>query len=106
MSRPVSLSPSDSIAEGPQIFFALRMKMNIAARQVEDMLEQVLPEPHGLHRRVHEAMRYAVFAGGKRLRPFLVLSCSGLFGVESPRALRVAAFPTLKPTLRQMSAAA
>jgi farnesyl diphosphate synthase len=91
MSPPVPLSSSDSIAERPQMFFDLRMKMHIAARQVEDMLEQVLPEPHGLHRRVHEAMRYAVFAGGKRLRPFLVLSCAGLFGVESPRALRVAA---------------
>ena len=91
MSRPVSLSSPDSIADRPQIFFELRMKMHIAARQVEDMLEQVLPKPRGLHRRVHEAMRYAVFAGGKRLRPFLVLSCANLFGVESSRALRVAA---------------
>src|SRR5258707_4712465 len=91
MSRPVSLSSPNAIAERPQIFFDLRTKMQIAARQVEDMLEQVLPKPHGLHGRVHEAMRYAVFAGGKRLRPFLVLSCASLFGVESSRALRVAA---------------
>src|SRR5258706_10946443 len=91
MSLPVSLNSPDSIAEGPQMFFDLRMKMHIAARQVEDMLEQILPQPGGLHRRVHEAMRYAVFAGGKRLRPFLVLSCTKLFGVESARALRVAA---------------
>ena len=39
-------------------------------------------------------MRYAVFAGGKRLRPFLVLNCSRLFQVEraqrcgSPRQSR------------------
>jgi farnesyl diphosphate synthase len=91
MSLPVCLSCPDSIAERPQIFFELRMKMHVAARQVEDMLEQVLPKPEGLHRRVHEAMRYAVFAGGKRLRPFLVLRCANLFGVESPRALHVAA---------------
>ena len=91
MSRPISLSSPDSIAERPQIFFALRMKMQSAARQVEDVLERLLPKPDGLHRRVHEAMRYAVFAGGKRLRPFLVLSCANLFGVESSRALRVAA---------------
>jgi farnesyl diphosphate synthase len=91
MSRPASLSSPDSIAERPQIFLELRMKMHVAARQVEDVLEQVLPKPSGLHKRVHEAMRYAVFAGGKRLRPFLVMSCAGLFGVESSRALRVAA---------------
>jgi len=91
MSSPVTLSTPDSIAERPQPFFDLRMKMHVAARQVEDMLEQVLPKPAGLHKRVHEAMRYAIFAGGKRLRPFLVLSCANLFGVESPRSLRVAA---------------
>ena len=91
MSRPVSLSSPDSITDRPQTFFGLRMKMHMAARDVESILEHVLPQPHGLHKRLHEAMRYAVFAGGKRLRPFLVLSCADLFGVERPRALRVGA---------------
>ena len=36
-------------------------------------------------------MRYATFAGGKRLRPFLVLESSNLFGVDRAHALRVAA---------------
>jgi farnesyl diphosphate synthase len=36
-------------------------------------------------------MRYAVFAGGKRLRPFLILSGGRLFGVPQNRALRAAA---------------
>jgi farnesyl diphosphate synthase len=58
---------------------------------VDATLEQVLPKPHGLHARVHEAMRYATFAGGKRLRPFLVLHCARLFGVEPGRASRAAA---------------
>ncbi len=62
-----------------------------SAKAVEAVLEKVLPRPHGLHTRVQEAMRYATFAGGKRLRPFLVLESSRLFGVESARALRVAA---------------
>lgn len=39
--------------------------------------------------RLRDAMRHAVLAGGKRLRPFLVTECAGLFGV-SP----VAALPT------------
>src|SRR6266550_5992395 len=91
MSRPVMLSPPDSSTDRPQTFFELRMKMHIAARDVESMLAHVLPQPGGLHKRLHGAMRYAVFAGGKRLRPLLVLSCANLFGVERPRALRVAA---------------
>jgi len=68
-----------------------RAGMMATANEVEAVLEQILPQPHGLHRRILEAMRYAVFAGGKRLRPFLVLNCSHLFGVEPAHALRVAA---------------
>ena len=65
--------------------------MGAAAKAVEQALEALLPQPHGRHARVHEAMRYAVFAGGKRLRPFLTLSCARLFDVPEARALRAAA---------------
>ena len=51
----------------------------------------VLPRPHGAQARVQEAMRYATFAGGKRLRPFLVLHSARLFGVDDAAALRVGA---------------
>ncbi len=37
------------------------------------VLEQVLPTPDGALRRLHEAMRYAVLNGGKRVRAMLVL---------------------------------
>src|SRR5271169_6075697 len=69
----------------------LTQAMIESAKAVENTLEQVLPQPHGLHARVHEAMRYATFAGGKRLRPFLVLNSAKLFGVAEERAARVAA---------------
>jgi farnesyl diphosphate synthase len=62
-----------------------------SARLVDATLDQVLPKPHGLQSRVQEAMRYATFAGGKRLRPFLVVNCARLFGVDDARSLRVAA---------------
>jgi farnesyl diphosphate synthase len=62
-----------------------------AAEAVDAALEQLLPKPEGLHARVHEAMRYAVFAGGKRLRPFLVLQSAGLFAVKPEQAVRAAA---------------
>ena len=54
-------------------------------------LERLLPVAAGLQGRVQEAMRYAVFAGGKRLRPFLMIQSAGLFGVPAERALRAAA---------------
>jgi farnesyl diphosphate synthase len=62
-----------------------------AVRDVEGALDAMLPHPQGLHARVHEAMRYATFAGGKRLRPFLVLQSARLFGVPEQQALRAAA---------------
>ena len=62
-----------------------------AAEIVDATLDVVMPKPHGLYARVHEAMRYATFAGGKRLRPFLVLNSAKLFGVPRARAARVAA---------------
>ena len=60
-----------------------------SAAAVDSVLEAVLPQPHGPQGRVQEAMRYATFAGGKRLRPFLVLHAARLFGVDDARSLRV-----------------
>jgi farnesyl diphosphate synthase len=65
--------------------------MTRSAKAVETVLDAVLPKPHGLHARVHDAMRYATFAGGKRLRPFLVQHSARLFGVDDSHALRAAA---------------
>lgn len=65
--------------------------LQAASRTVDAVLDRLLPKPQGLHRRVHEAMRYATFAGGKRLRPFLVLNSARLFAVPEGRAARVAA---------------
>lgn len=41
--------------------------------------------------RIWDAMRYASLAGGKRLRPFLVLTCAEVCGGSRESALRVAA---------------
>jgi farnesyl diphosphate synthase len=65
--------------------------LEACAAEVEQTLEALLPRPHGSHARVQEAMRYATFAGGKRLRPFLTLQSAALFGVEPRHALRAAA---------------
>ncbi len=60
------------------------------AAEVAAELDRLLPVPATPEKRVVEAMRYSVLAGGKCLRPFLVLQCAQLFGVEREKALRVA----------------
>jgi farnesyl diphosphate synthase len=62
-----------------------------SAKAVEAALESLLPQPTGLHARAQEAMRYATFAGGKRLRPFLVMQTARLFDVAEDNAVRAAA---------------
>jgi farnesyl diphosphate synthase len=68
---------------------ALPRAISASAAAVDSMLETVLPQPQGPQGRVQEAMRYATFAGGKRLRPFLVLQSARLFGVDDAYSLRV-----------------
>src|ERR1700735_4899408 len=62
-----------------------------SVQAVDSVLERVLPQPHEAQARVQEAMRYAIFAGGKRIRPFLVLHSARLFAVDDAHALRVGA---------------
>ena len=65
--------------------------LTTASTALEKVLEEVLPKTDTLWGRVAEAMRYATFAGGKRLRPFLVLQTARLFGVPDSQSLRVGA---------------
>lgn len=62
-----------------------------AARLTDAVLDRLIRVPSGLEARVFEAMRYAVLAPGKRLRPFLVLASAQLFGVAQRSALQAAA---------------
>jgi len=61
------------------------------ADSVEETLEALLPPAPGPRGRVVEAMRYACLGGGKRLRPYLVVSSADLFGVARSQSLRAAA---------------
>jgi farnesyl diphosphate synthase len=62
-----------------------------AAALTDAVLDRLIAVPEGLESRVFEAMRYAVLAPGKRLRPFLVLAGAKLFSVTRRGALQVAA---------------
>ena len=57
---------------------------------VEKALETVLPEIEGREARVVEAMRYSLFAGGKRLRPILCLAAAQAVGGKSEAAMPAA----------------
>lgn len=48
---------------------------------VDDALDRWLPAESELPQRIHQAMRYSVFAGGKRVRPILALAgCEAVGG--------------------------
>ena len=57
---------------------------------VNEALEGYLPEPEGPASEVVAAMRYSLFAGGKRLRPILCLAGAEAVKSSSKRALPVA----------------
>lgn len=59
---------------------------------VYEKMDNLLPGTDDCsEKRLHEAMRYAVFGGGKRLRPFLVVASANIFGVSQDSALQTAA---------------
>lgn len=58
---------------------------------VDAALERVLPTMDVAPARLHEAMRYAVFAGGKRFRPALLVATGERFGVPREELLEPAA---------------
>ena len=61
------------------------------AKEVTGVLDDLLQPGDGPESRVVEAMRYTTLAGGKRIRPFLVIASADLFNVSRERSLRVAA---------------
>jgi geranylgeranyl diphosphate synthase type II len=61
------------------------------AEPVEQALRELLPPPAAAPARLHEAMHYALFPGGKRLRPMLALLGCEAVGGDPRAALRAAA---------------
>jgi len=59
-------------------------------RLVDDALDRVLPPESADPPIIHQAMRYSVFAGGKRLRPLLVIASAEACGTPSGDVLPVA----------------
>ena len=49
-------------------------------RETEKVIQNYLPEEAGQQKRIMEAMNYSIHAGGKRLRPLLMMETCRLFG--------------------------
>ena len=62
-----------------------------SATAVERVLDDLLSKNVRPEKRLMGAMRYSTLGGGKRIRPFMVLSGAQLFNVAETCALRVAA---------------
>jgi farnesyl diphosphate synthase len=58
--------------------------------EVEDALSDFLPAAHLVPTKLHEAMRYTVLGGGKRVRPLLVYASGALFGADAGALARAA----------------
>ena len=61
------------------------------ARDVDALMDRLLPGGPEPELPLLQAMRYATLSGGKRLRPFFVVASAELFNVSRQSALRVAA---------------
>jgi len=57
----------------------------------EDVLRELLPRAEAAPQRLHEAMRYAVLDGGKRVRPLLAFAAGELAGAQQARVDAAAA---------------
>src|ERR1700704_6022676 len=57
---------------------------------VDAALERLLPRETALPTSIHTAMRYSVFAGGKRIRPILCLETARIFAADVTPALHPA----------------
>jgi geranylgeranyl diphosphate synthase, type II len=58
--------------------------------RTDEWLDRLLPAAELVPQTIHEAMRYSIFAGGKRLRPALVIASGELFNAEEKSLLPAA----------------
>ena len=68
-----------------KIFFA------DCARKVDEKLESLVPSAQTEPKKLHEAIRWSLFADGKRFRPALLLAVGETFGASENKLLQTAA---------------
>ncbi|HEV2208227.1 MAG TPA: farnesyl diphosphate synthase [Verrucomicrobiae bacterium] len=70
--------------------FNLNEYLGGCTKAVNDALDRFLPGPRTRPATIHEAMRYSLFAGGKRVRPALCLAAAAACGGRDADALPLA----------------
>lgn len=78
------------ISRKHQLMMDVRRYLREKKEVIEAKLDNALPKPDREPTRLHEAMRYTVFAGGKRLRSSLLLAVVETLGGKERFALPVA----------------
>ena len=70
----------------------VNLKNYLQSRQkkIDHALDRYLPKENARPATIHKAMRYSLFAGGKRLRPILTLAAAEACGGKIDRALPLA----------------
>jgi len=68
----------------------LDVRLRATADRVNAALDALLPPAQGPEARLLDAMRYAALAGGKRLRPFLMIEAGRLFDADESALIRAA----------------
>jgi farnesyl diphosphate synthase len=66
----------------------LKQELERVQADVDGAFDGLLPTPEDSRARLVEAMRYAVIGGGKRVRPFLLITTAGMYGVSRMAAVR------------------
>ena len=69
----------------------LQEYLSIRRDLVDKTLDQVLPSDSTVPTQLHEAMRYSIFAGGKRVRPILAMAAAEAVGGRGEEVLPFAA---------------
>jgi geranylgeranyl diphosphate synthase type II len=70
--------------------FELERYLKARAREIDAALERAIDPHRGADAKLFEAMRYSLLAGGKRLRPILVLASCESVGGAGDRAMGLA----------------
>ncbi len=68
----------------------LKLYLKEKCQMVDAALDRYLPKENDLPSSLHKAMRYSVFAGGKRVRPVLLLAACEAVGGDIANALPAA----------------
>lgn len=68
----------------------LKSTLETYRHQIDSALNRFLPPESQRPKKLHQAMRYSVFSGGKRLRPILALGASELCAGQKEQALPAA----------------